>query len=224
MKSKLSVLFFGKNDKPLVVKAAAFLKENFKTVNVVLGNRKEEFPLRKTDRAWDVVVSYISPWIIPPWVLKSAKIGAINFHPGPPEYPGIGCTNFALYHQEKKFGATCHLMDLKVDTGKVILVKRFPILKSDSVFSLTMHAYKALDVLFYRIIEGLKQGKPLPVSKEKWTRKPYTRKELDDLCRIHPSMSAQEIQRRVKATAYPGMPGAYVILGNEKFVTEKISR
>ena len=44
--------------------------------------------------------------------------------------------------------------------------------------------------------------KELPESNEDWKRKPFLRKELDDLCRLTPSMSHEEIQRRLKATHY----------------------
>ena len=30
-------------------------------------------------------------------LLKKAKKSAVNFHPASPDYPGIGCNNFALY-------------------------------------------------------------------------------------------------------------------------------
>ena len=52
---------------------------------------------------------------------------------------------------------------------------------------------------------------------EQWLRKPYTRRELDALCEIRLDMSDDEINRRVKATTYPDMPGAYIKIGNHIF-------
>ena len=49
-------------------------------------------------------------------------------------------------------------------------------------------------------------------SDETWTRQPYTRKQLDDLCRIELDMSPDEIRRRVRATSCPAYPGAYLEL------------
>ena len=34
--------------------------------------------------------------------LDKIKVASINFHPGPPDYRGIGCANFAIINQEKK--------------------------------------------------------------------------------------------------------------------------
>ena len=47
------------------------------------------------------------------------------------------------------------------------------------------------------------------------------RKELNALCEITPDMDEQEIKRRIRATSFPGMPGAYVILCGEKFLADK---
>ena len=45
----------------------------------------------------------------------------------------------------------------------------------------------------------------------KWERKPYTRKELNDLCKLSKKMSDEEITKRVKATTFPGKPGPHFI-------------
>ena len=62
-----------------------------------MGNRDDKFP---EDIEWwkgDYIVSFLSPWVISNSLLNRAKKASINFHPAPPEYPGIGCTNFAIY-------------------------------------------------------------------------------------------------------------------------------
>jgi len=148
--------------------------------------------------------------------LERAEKGAINWHPGPPEYPGIGCTNFAIYNNEKEFGITCHYMLAKVDTGKVVEVKRFKVLENDSVYSITQKCYSLILNSFYRIIEKISNEEPLPISDEDWKRKPFTRKELDSLSEIKPDMSKDEIERRIKATTYD-KPWAFVEIKGKKF-------
>lgn len=151
-------------------------------------------------------------------MLARAKVAAINFHPGPPEYPGIGCTNFAIYNQESTFGITCHYMAAKVDTGEIIVVRRFPLFKTDSVYSLTQRCYAYVLTLFYEIVSSILEGNPLPKSEETWQRKPYKRKELNELCQISPNMNSEEIKKRIHATSFPGMPGAYVEIEGYKFM------
>lgn len=212
------VLLLGKQGDPYFAKAKAFALQHFAQVTVVQGNRHQ--PLPDEVRHWegDYLVSYLSPWIIPGSVLSRARRAAINFHPGPPEYPGIGCTNFALYHQARDFGITCHHMEPTVDTGQMIAVRRFPVLPSETVYSLTQRCYAEILTLFCEVMTGIVRGEPLPTSPEHWTRRPYKRVELNALCRLTPEMDAEEVRRRVHALRFPGMPGAYLMVGDQRFV------
>ncbi|MFW8746219.1 formyltransferase family protein, partial [Mesorhizobium japonicum] len=81
-------------------------------------------------------------WIYPAQLLSNASFAAINFHPGSPDYPGTGCTNFAVYEGAKEYGITCHHMKAGVDSGDIIAVKRFSINEDDTVYGITQHCYK----------------------------------------------------------------------------------
>ena len=212
----MRILFIGKKNDANARVASAYLQQIFPKTQVVFGVREEKFPEDLMHWKGDYLFSYLSPWIIPNSLLESAEKGAINWHPGPPEYPGIGCTNFALYNNEKDFGITCHHMLAKVDTGKIIEVRKFKILENDSVYSITQKCYSLILNSFYSVIEKLSNGEPLPVSVDDWTRKPFTRKELDSLCEITPDMSKDEIERRIRATTYD-KPWAYVEIKGIKF-------
>jgi methionyl-tRNA formyltransferase len=161
-------------------------------------------PLPDSVKQWrgEYIVSYLSRWVVPDDVLRQARVAAINFHPAPPEYPGIGCTNFALYDGVEQYGVTCHHMARRVDTGDIIAVNRFPVFEGDDVASLLHRTYAYQLVLFYEIAAYMIPGSPLPRSAERWTRRPYTRKEFDELRRITPEMSHDEVRRRVRATTY----------------------
>jgi methionyl-tRNA formyltransferase len=104
----------------------------------------------------------------------------------------------------------------KVDSGKIFLVKRVQILEEDTVYSLTLKCYAALFDAFCEIISKICKQEPLPESKEVWLRKPYTRKQLNDLCTIDLSLPEEEIKKRVRATTYPGYEGPYVNLNGQK--------
>lgn len=165
----------------------------------------------------DYLISYLCQRIIPGPLLSRASKAAINFHPGPPEYPGIGCTNFAIYHERKSFGVTCHLMHDAVDCGPIIAVRRFDIDDSDTVFSLTQKCYSHLISLLETIIAKIACDSTLQQSNERWARPAYRRSELDELCRITIDMSNQEIKRRVRATTFPNRPGAFLEIGGYRF-------
>jgi methionyl-tRNA formyltransferase len=213
------MLFLAK-DKPFAREAASLIASHIINSDIIFGATQQLFPAYLLKKQFDYVISYVSPWIVPKQLLDNAKIASINFHPGPPEYPGIGCTNFALYNDEREFGITVHHMAEKVDTGRIIHVERFPIFKNDTVFSLTQRCYSFIHIAFVKIFYQILSGASLPTTHEKWKRKPYTRRELNELCVIKADMSEEEIKKRVRATAYPNMPGAYIECGGIRFNAE----
>ncbi len=214
----MEILLLGKDrDDYYFQKAIDFLRLIIPEFSMRLAKQGESFPQELLDWEGDYILSYLCPWPLPGKFINKAKKGAINFHPGPPEYPGTGCTNFAIYNQESIYGVTCHYMVPAVDSGQIIAVKRFEVFESDSVYSLTQRCYAYMLVLFYEILSKIIYGQALPMSEETWTRPAYQRKELNALKLIDLSMSEEEINRRIKASAYPGTPGAYIILAGQKF-------
>lgn len=210
------ILFLRKRDNQYAQRAEDFVRKNFQQSLVFTGGRKDKLPDEVLNWKGDLVISFISSWIYPKRLLSNASIAAINFHPGSPEYPGTGCTNFAIYNGEKEYGVTCHHMNAGVDSGKIIAVRRFPIAEHDTVYKVTQHCYKLIEELFYEVMNMILQGQPLPESAETWKRKPYTRKQLDELCHIRPEMSEEEINKRIKATTYK-TPWAFTKIGNHIF-------
>lgn len=213
----MKILFLGKYDDERCAEAADLVKQLWPAATIVLRNREETLTEQELWWSGDYIISYLSPWIVPEGLLNRARVAAINFHPGPPEYPGIGCTNFAIYNRETSFGVTCHYMAAKVDTGKIIAVKRFPLYATDTVLSLTQRCYAFVQVLFESVVAAIAGGNDLPVCGENWTRQPYTRKELDALCLITPVMSQEEVVRRVRAVTFPGAPGACIKVAGYTF-------
>jgi len=213
----MKVVLFTKTGKPTINEAINYLRRHFDEVIIYTGKRTEPLPAKAFDNTADVLISYISPWIIPRNIMNKTKRWNINFHPGPPEYPGIGCSNFAIYNGEKNYGVTAHLMDVRVDRGKIIGVRRFPLLETDSVYELTKKSYEHMLSLFYEVMGFFLEKDSLPSCDEHWQKLPYRRKELENLCKITKDMTREEIRKRIKATTYPGMPGAYINLYGYKF-------
>jgi len=201
-RQNFSILFLGKKDDAHCDKALEFSLSNFTDVTACLGKWGDPIPGVLSCWKGDYIFSYLSRWIVPDDLLKRTKSAAINFHPGSPDYPGVGCTNFALYDEITEYGVTCHHMAPRVDTGPIIAVKRFPVFPTDNVESLMFRTYDSQLLLFHEIAGLIVEGKQLPVSEEKWTRKPFTRNELNRLARITPLMNREEIARRIRATQF----------------------
>ena len=149
----MKIILLGKNNKPGIKEVIEYLNVHFKEVKIFLGERKDKFSIEAGYSPSDILISYMSPWIVPEEILNKTKLWNINFHPGPPNYSGIGCTNFALYNKEETYGVTAHLMEKKVDSGKIIGVKRYSILENDNVYSLTLKSYGFMLSLFFEILD-----------------------------------------------------------------------
>lgn len=140
-----------------------------------------DLPLNKERyKTYDYIISYLAPHIIPKWILDKGEV-CINFHPGPPKYPGIGGYNFALYNGDKTYGVVCHFMEEKVDTGKIIQQTIFPIYLEDTVVSLKERSQLELLKMFYTIMDRIRNNAVFKGYID-WEREPYTRKNLQDHC------------------------------------------
>lgn len=210
------VLFLRKKDNEYARRAEEFVRAHFPNHLVFEGGRKDKLPPEVLNWQGDLMISFISSWIYPSALLNNAALAAINFHPGSPDYPGTGCTNFAFYEGAREYGITCHHMNAAVDAGSIIAVKRFPVKEEDTVYTVTQHCYQLIEQTFYEIMQMILQQEPLPRSGEQWTKKPYTRKQLDELCHITQDMTEEEIKKRIRATTYK-TPWAFTKIGNHIF-------
>lgn len=213
------VLFLGKADDPYTERALDFCLQAFTDVTACLGRWGDPLPAPMCTWEGEYILSFLSRWVVPEWVLLRAGRASLNFHPAPPEYPGVGCVNFALYEGAEEYGVTCHHMVAQVDSGPIVAVRRFPIYAWDTVASLLTRTYAYLEVLFYEVMDRLLAGDELPLAPERWRRPAFTRRDLDMLSRIEPGMTEEEVQRRVRATTFgPWRP--FVLLHGHRFCLE----
>lgn len=171
----------------------------------------------------DFLISFLSPWIIPRDLLERSKV-AVNFHPASADYPGIGCYNFALYEEAKRYGAVCHFMAERVDSGEIIEERLFDVFPTDTVETLKLRTMITMLSMFHDFLAGIAGGGRATPCGKSWSRKPFTRKQLSALRQITPNMPPDEVRKRVRATTYPGYPGAAVTLGGVEFVFAPPSR
>ena len=162
------------------------------------------------------LLSFLSPWIVPGFILENSGT-ALNFHPASVDYPGIGCYNFALYDQAPEFGAVCHHMLAKVDSGTVVEERRFPLLPSDTVETLKLRTMVTMLAMFHDVCSSIASGRPLGTAERQWTRKAYTRREMNALKAVTPDMDETEVARRIRAGVYPGYPGPSVTIAGFTF-------
>ena len=217
-KSSQSVLFFGKYGCSYSEQSLQHLTLlGFDVLPVLSRNRSEKLP---EDVGWwrgDFIFCFRSYFVLPKSLIERASIAAINFHPAPPEYPGSGCLNWALYDGAQQYGVTAHLMDEKVDSGRIVECRRFPILKQDDVTSLLSRAHLKTFDLLIDITTGLAQNGTNFLTErlnsfrdERWSGAARKMKEIDELQIIDPSCSKEDLERVIRATHTAAFPPKYI--------------
>jgi methionyl-tRNA formyltransferase len=140
----------------------------------------------------------VTPEIVSGSTLNRLGYGAINFHPGPPSYPGWAPAHFALYERAKEFGATAHVMVERVDAGPIVDVALFPIPSDISVLGLEGLAYAHLAQLFWRCAKSLATDPDLPAALPvRWGSKKYSRRAYRAICDIPLDIPKDELDRRL---------------------------
>ena len=145
------------------------------------------------------LIGFVTPLIVPSAILAQLGHGALNFHPGPPSYPGWAPAHFALYDSATEFGATVHLMIEQVDAGPIVAVDMFPVPAGIQVLALEGLAYARLAFLFWRMARQLACDPELPTALPiKWGRRKFYRSTYRSMCEIPLDIAKGELDRRIR--------------------------
>lgn len=145
------------------------------------------------------LISFLNNVIVPAFTLKKMKFGAINFHPGTPDYPGYAPYSFALYEGEPRHGVTVHEMVENVDAGRILAL---------DVFSIEAEYKQAqlVDLCIERSKNFLAKLAPILVREElapfvdvSWGTHKFTRAQFAQYCELPTNISNAELKRRVRA-------------------------
>ena len=203
-----NILYFHRDNCKHSQKIKLLLKKKSKKLFCIVSKKnKENLDLSKIKNIeFDYIFSFRSFFILKKNILKKVRYASINFHPGTPKYRGIGCINFALYRNEKKYGSTAHIMDERIDAGKIIDVRYFVIKKNDTLTKCLSKTYSIMyNQAIFIISELIKNKDKLDILKKKnnkvkWSKKLYTRKELNKLYVINLNCSDKIIKKKIRAT------------------------
>ncbi|UVS81022.1 formyltransferase family protein [Actinokineospora sp. UTMC 2448] len=179
---KESVLFIGDTSRWSAL-AASYLDDVFEKVDTLLWDHGDPKPDIIDTWSGDRVFCFKADLVLSPALLNRVRGSAINFHPSPPRYRGVGGYHFAIKDGCTEFGVTCHHIVRKIDAGRIIQVRRFPITPNETGAGLTERAGAYLLLLFYEMVDLIRTGQPLPESDEEWGERLYTRKMLAELLR-----------------------------------------
>lgn len=220
------VLFIGKEGDKYSAKYYLYLKKNFKHVSVIYNNLFNHKQIKKRIKNWkgDYIFCFRSNYLLKKNEIKKVSKNIINFHPGPPQYRGIGCVNFAIMNNEKRYGSTVHLIDTeKIDNGKIVDVFLWRIKNGASVEEILFKTYEKQFYQLKKVVKYIKKDNLVFLIKKnknyKWSKKIYTKKDLNNLYLIDTSFKKKYFEKILKSTITKKFK-PYILMHGKKFVYE----
>lgn len=127
----------------------------------------------------DVLLNFLSAPKVPASELRRFD-KAINFHPAPPEYPGVGSASLAIYDRRPTHGTTAHLMTDVLDAGRVLRVRRFPVDRAWGYKALWERSLEECLALFKDVVATLATNASFNTNlADGWKRKAITRAQFE---------------------------------------------
>ncbi len=75
-------------------------------------------------------------------ILSIPELGILNFHPGLlPDVRGLDTVQWAIFHN-KPFGVTAHLIDEKIDRGRILVREEIPLYPDDSLTDISLRLHE----------------------------------------------------------------------------------
>lgn len=137
--------------------------------------RGDPFPELLEQWRGDWLVSFRGDLVVPERIFSRAAKGAINFHPSPPWFRGLGGQHYAIYDGHDTYGTTCHHLAASIDAGSIIDVKTFAVAPGETTSALRQHVGAYSLAQFYEVVSKyLARGVPLPETADIWGDKLYT--------------------------------------------------
>ena len=176
----------------------------------------------KISKNYDYLISFLNSRYIDSTVRKKIKLGSFNFHPGPPDYPGFGCYNFALLDKVNFYGSTLHVINDKFDNGKIINVKKFKIsYKRIDLNKLIIMTHRNITKQAKDFIDLVRGGRLKIKSNLKWKRKAYSREEFEKARKIKLTDTKSNVLKKIKAFTYKDYESVYINFKGLKFEFKK---
>ncbi len=159
----------------------------------------------------DLILNVHSLFIINEKLLRAARIGAFNMHPGPlPQYAGLNCVSWAIHRGETTYGVTVHQMVPAIDAGPIVYQSFFAIEDNDTGISLSSKCVKAGVPLIMRLLEtAAANPDAIPLVKQDLTKREYFGTEVPEDGQLNWSRPAREVINFVRACDYSIFPSPW---------------
>jgi methionyl-tRNA formyltransferase len=171
----------------------------------------------------DYLFSFYYRHMLPPDVLATARIEALNMHGSLlPKYRGRAPVNWAVLHGETETGATLHVMEPKPDAGDIVAQMAVPILPDDTAREVFDKVCVAAETILWQVAPELLAGR-VPRRPNNVTQGSYFGARRPEDGRIDWTKPAADIYNLVRAVA-PPYPGAYTDVAGRRVVIARARR
>ena len=163
--------------------------------------------------AADVMVVAAYGLLLPPWLLRTPRLGCLNIHASLlPRWRGAAPIHRAIEAGDRETGVTIMQMDAGLDTGAMLLVERIRVAPDDTTGTLQDKLAALGARLVVEAIERAARG-DLHAVPQPATGVTYARKIEKSEAAVDWSQPAEAIERRIRA--FDPMPGASAVLAGE---------
>jgi methionyl-tRNA formyltransferase len=178
----------------------------------------------------DIILNIHSLYIVHERVLRAARIGAFNLHPGPlPEYAGLNTVSWAIYNGESSYGVTLHWMEPEIDAGDIVYRSDFPIEETDTPIRLMHKCVESGVPLALALLDAAAENAAaIPRIRQDLSRRRYFGRRAPEGGALSWSRRAVEVVNFVRACDYAPFPSPWghpsATLGNHRVELVRVAR
>ncbi len=136
-------------------------------------------------------------------IFSLAAKGAINIHPSLlPKYRGLSPQHQAIMHGDSESGVSVHFIEAGVDTGDIVLQKKFSIEKGDYILQVQTKMLTIYKTIVAEAVELLEKGSFEPIKQDLATLSYFGPLKKSDR-QIDISKTTNEVYNLIRAVSLP---------------------
>ncbi len=183
--------------------------------------RDEAFLEILNNEAPDIIVVVAYGKILPKTVLDFPRYGCINLHVSLlPKYRGAAPMQRAIMEGEAETGVTVMYMAEGLDTGDILEVEKFPILKDDDFEAIHDRSAEIGGALLSKILPKIERGEVERTAQDD-SLATYAKKVEKADCKLDFTLSAKKLDCIIRGTT--PIPGAFAYLNGKMLKINKAS-
>ncbi len=170
----------------------------------------------------DLILSFTFPWLLPPELLQTARLGAVNAHPTVlPAFRGPNPLR-QFYHGAARIGATLHWTEAEFDTGNILSQHSVP-MPNPCLPEMLLPAWGPTMMMV------LSEGVPRAIAGDKGTPQPsegvsYAGEFTDADRWLDADDTAYALQCKVTALGMVGPPTAKMRIQGEDWLLARVTQ